>query len=116
MIKYSKTDDNILALTIKGGYDDYELQEVHALMEEKLHQFSTLRMYLEITETADTEHAFKDLGLHMDLLKDFDRTALVTDAEAPASLAEHGDPLFACPIQGYSLQEREKAKAWISQN
>jgi hypothetical protein len=116
MIHYAPTNDNLLALTIDGGYDQRELEEVHELMEEKLHHFPSLRMYLEIRGISDTEHAFKDLGLHLDLLKNFDRTALVTDADTPASLAEHGDPLFACPIQGFDLDHRQQALSWISQN
>ena len=116
MMQYAQTDNNILAFSIENGYNATELEHAHQLMEQKLRQFPTLRMYVEITGLDDPETALKDLGLHMNQLEYFDRTALVTDAQQPASLVEHTDTLFACPVQGFSLTEREQAQDWISQN
>ena len=116
MIHYAPTDNNILALAIEGGFEERELSELQSLLDHKLRQFDSLRMYLEITKVSDPESVFKEIGMHLALLKDFDRTALVLDSGGALSVAEHGDPLFACPIQGFEIDQREQAQAWISQN
>lgn len=108
--------DNVVGIRIDGKISEQEFDAITALLEKKMKNHSTVRLYAEIESFggASLETFMKDLKFGLENWDRFDKEAVVTKKEWLEKVIDFSDNIFSgIEVEAFSFDEKEKAKTWI---
>ncbi|MEB3339528.1 STAS/SEC14 domain-containing protein [Okeania sp.] len=115
----SLANQNIIGLSIDGKIETSDIEKIKNLVEERLKSQPKLRVYVEVKsfQGISAEALWEDLKFGLGHLKDFDKKAVVCDANWINKLTTAGNKIFGDIIhleaKCFSWSEKDQALEWI---
>lgn len=109
-------DDRVVGIRLDGSISRKEIDEIWALVEEKLQRNKKLRIYVEYVRFRGIEFKalLKNIPKKIQHFSDFEREAVVSDKAWLARFIHVGDRVFpSIEVRHFSFDESEKAMYWI---
>ncbi|MEQ9438440.1 MAG: STAS/SEC14 domain-containing protein [Cyclobacteriaceae bacterium] len=111
------TKDNIIATQAEGSLNEQDVQKIHPLIHNIINRGLKVRWYFEMENFTGYElKAFwEDIKMDLSHADDYEKIAMVGEKKWQDWITQLMKPFTQADIQYFTLPEKEKAKAWISQ-
>ncbi|NER22240.1 MAG: STAS/SEC14 domain-containing protein [Symploca sp. SIO1C2] len=107
---------NIIGIEIDGKIETSDIEQMIAVVEEKLKSHKPLRAYVQVKSLGGVslEGLLEDLKFALRHLNDFEKKAVVCELSWLTKIATVSSKLFpSIEVKCFSWSEQEQAMAWI---
>ena len=112
------TKNNVIAFKAHSTIEGQDYEKLEPLLEKTEREGKSLHLYLEIGDIrrVTVKGFFKDIATYFKHVRHVEKVAVVGDKKPEKNWAKIADPFIKAEIRYFPVEERDRAREWISSN